>query len=99
MTNAIDPENKRVGATIKALRRAGGIQQGELAIAAGVSRPYLANIEAGRKYAPVPLCRQIARLLRVSPAAITIADCAETGEASAEDGEADPEDEPLQRAG
>jgi transcriptional regulator with XRE-family HTH domain len=72
MTDAKDPEDERVGATIKALRDAHGLKLGEMAVALGISHAYLSNIEAGRKHAPVALCQQIAKLLRVKLAAITI---------------------------
>lgn len=76
MTAAKDPEDERVGATVKALRNAHGLKLGEMAIALGISHSYLSNIEAGRKTAPLPLCRQIATLLRIPLAAITVADYA-----------------------
>jgi transcriptional regulator with XRE-family HTH domain len=79
----IDPEDKRVGATIKALRDAHGLKLGELAVALGISHAYLSNIEAGRKHAPLATCRQIAKLLRIPLAAITIANYAEIREAAA----------------
>jgi transcriptional regulator with XRE-family HTH domain len=86
MTEAIDtaitPENRRVGATIRALREAHGLKVVELAIALGVSQPFISNIEAGRKRAPIPLCRQAARIFGVELAAITIADYAAIHEAA-----------------
>jgi DNA-binding XRE family transcriptional regulator len=72
MADEITPEKRRVGATIKAFRDANGLTQAELAAALGVSRSFITNIELGRKYAPLPLCKEIARLFRISPAAITI---------------------------
>jgi transcriptional regulator with XRE-family HTH domain len=76
MNAAKDPENVRVGETIRALRKAHGLKLIELAVALGISHAYLSNIEAGRKAAPIPLCRQAAKILRVPLAAITIADYA-----------------------
>lgn len=75
-------EAKRLGATIRALRAAHGLKVGELAVALGKSQAYISNIEAGRKYAPVQLCREIALLLRVPLAAITVEDYAEIREAA-----------------
>jgi transcriptional regulator with XRE-family HTH domain len=72
MTNTRDPEDVRVGATIKALRKAHELKQVEMAVALGISHAYLSNIEAGRKAAPMALCRQAAKILRVPLAAITV---------------------------
>jgi transcriptional regulator with XRE-family HTH domain len=67
----LDPEAVRRGATIRALRQANGLKIYELASAAGVSRSYLSNVEAGRKKAPPKLCLDIAGYLGVPLAAIT----------------------------
>jgi transcriptional regulator with XRE-family HTH domain len=72
MSDDRELEAKRLGATIRALRAAHGLKVGELAVALGKSQAYVSNIEAGRKYAHVELCRQIADLLRIPLAAITI---------------------------
>lgn len=77
-----DPENIRVGETLRALRKAHELKVTEMAIALGISQAYLSNIEAGRKAAPISLCRQAARILRVPLAAITIADYEEIREAA-----------------
>jgi DNA-binding XRE family transcriptional regulator len=74
MTDEKDPEDVRVGATIKALRDAHGLKAVELAVALGISSAYMSNIEAGRKHAPIAICQQIAKLFRVKLAAITIED-------------------------
>lgn len=79
----LDPEAVRIGATIKALREAYGLKVTELALAVGISRPYLANVEAGRKHAPRTLCAQIARVLDIPLAAIassTYRDYADAGD-------------------
>ncbi len=81
MADTRNPENVRVGATIKALRKAHELKLIEMAVALGISHAYLSNIEAGRKAAPMALCRQAAKILRVPLAAITIADYAEISEA------------------
>jgi transcriptional regulator with XRE-family HTH domain len=41
--------NRRAAARIRAVREAAGLSQGELAVRVGLSRPSLANIEAGRQ--------------------------------------------------
>lgn len=74
MADTRDPENIRVGATIRALRKAHELKLIELAAALDISHAYLSNIEAGRKAAPMALCRQAAKILRVPLAAITVAD-------------------------
>ncbi len=82
MADTRNPEHVRVGATIKALRKAHELKLIEMAVALGISHAYLSNIEAGRKAAPMALCRQAAKILRVPLAAITIADYAEISEAA-----------------
>ena len=82
MADTRDPENVRVGETIRALRKAHGLKLIEMAVALDISHAYLSNIEAGRKAAPIPLCRSAAKILRVPLAAITIADYAEIREAA-----------------
>ena len=72
MTDDQKLEAKRLGATIRALRSAHGLKVGELAVALGKSQAYVSNIEAGRKYAPLQLCREIASVFRIPLAAITI---------------------------
>nr|WP_062336097.1 helix-turn-helix transcriptional regulator [Herbidospora sakaeratensis] len=70
MTHPLEPENVRRGATIRALTEAHGWRVGELAAALDKSHSFISNVMAGRKAAPVPLCRQIADLLKVPLAAI-----------------------------
>ena len=82
MTDARDPENIRVGATLKALRKAHELKLIEMAVALGISHAYLSNIEAGRKAAPMALCRQAAKILRVPLPAITVADYEQIREAA-----------------
>jgi transcriptional regulator with XRE-family HTH domain len=77
-------EAKRLGATIRALRSAHGLKVGELAVALGKSQAYVSNIEAGRKYAPLQLCREIATLFRIPLAAITIEGYKEIAKAAEE---------------
>ena len=82
MADNREPENIRVGETMRALRKAHGLKLIEMAVALGISHAYLSNIEAGRKAAPIPLCKQAAKILRVPLAAITVADYAEIREAA-----------------
>ena len=82
MTDDQKLEAKRLGATIRALRSAHGLKVGELAVALGKSQAYVSNIEAGRKYAPLQLCREIASVFRIPLAAITIAGYEEIREAA-----------------
>ena len=82
MADTRDPENVRVGATIRALRKAHELKLIEMAVALDISHAYLSNIEAGRKAAPMALCRQAAKILRVPLAAITVADYEEIREAA-----------------
>lgn len=47
--NLPTPESERVGATIRTLRELSGLKADQLANKILISRPYLANLEAGRK--------------------------------------------------
>ena len=71
-TRVIHPENVRVGAVITALREAHELTITELARAIGVSRPMMSLIENGHRKATLGNCRDIARVLGVKLAAITI---------------------------
>jgi DNA-binding XRE family transcriptional regulator len=56
---------------IKELREHASLGQGELADKAGISRPYLSQIESG-KYVPSPrIRRKLARALGCKPAELT----------------------------
>lgn len=89
--DARNPEDVRVGATIRALREAYGLSLEELGRAIEKSSRYLRYIEAGDKPAGIILCRQIANAIGVPLAAITmpnyseIADPASRRRAGAED--------------
>ena len=61
----LDQESVRIGATIKALRESRGLSQEQLATKSLLSRPYLANIETGRKKPSVKAIARIARALQV----------------------------------
>lgn len=58
-------EMKRVGSTVRELRELRGVKIDELANAIDISRPYLANIEAGRKRLSAEHCARIAAFLKV----------------------------------
>ena len=55
----LDPELIRVGATVRQMREMRGMTQEELSRTAVLSRPYVANIEAGRAK---PSARAVARI-------------------------------------
>lgn len=73
-TTALDPEDVRVGATIRALRKAHGLSPSELARAVGKSEQLIGFIERGQRRATPEVCRKIADTLRIPLAAITVAD-------------------------
>jgi transcriptional regulator with XRE-family HTH domain len=60
--------NGRAAARIRAAREAAGLSQGKLAAKAGLSRPSLANIEAGRQTITLRQLGAIAASLDVRPA-------------------------------
>jgi transcriptional regulator with XRE-family HTH domain len=59
--------NGRAAARIRATREAAGLSQGKLAAKAGMSRPSLANIEAGRQTITLRQLGAIAASLDVRP--------------------------------
>lgn len=59
------PETLRVGSTVRQLRELRGVKADELANGIGISRPYLANIEAGRKRLSPEHAARIATYLEV----------------------------------
>lgn len=63
-------ERDRVGATIRTIREMRGFTPDEFANEVGISRPYLANIEAGRKPLTQVLLARIAKKLDVRQVAI-----------------------------
>jgi transcriptional regulator with XRE-family HTH domain len=73
-TKALDPEDVRVGATIRALREAYGLERAELATAIGKSEQLVGFIERGERRATPPVCRDIAKTLGIPLAAITVKD-------------------------
>lgn len=75
-TSALDPEDIRVGATIKALREAHGLGQREMARLVGISDTLLNLIEHGKRTATPRTCRAITDKLGIPLAAITVKDYA-----------------------
>jgi len=69
----LDPEAVRLGATIRALREAHGLNMAQLAALIGLSRPYVNNVELGIKRASPRMCRSVADTLGVPLAALTVA--------------------------
>jgi transcriptional regulator with XRE-family HTH domain len=76
-TTTPDPEDVRIGATIRALREAHELTATELARAIGVSQQLMSFIERGERHAGMAHCRAIARTLNVPLAAITVRDYAD----------------------
>lgn len=60
----------RVGETLRTLRELRGLKPDEFASSLGISRPYLANIEAGRKKLTNILLARAAEKLQVSQISI-----------------------------
>lgn len=73
-TIELDPEDVRVGATIKALREAHGLSGTELARLIGVSQQLVSFIERGERHATPAVCRAVADKLGIPLAAITVRD-------------------------
>lgn len=63
-------ERRRIGATLKALREKRGYTADQFANEIGKSRPYLSNIEAGRKPMPEWMVARAADLLNVPQVAL-----------------------------
>lgn len=66
----MDPEWVRIGATLRTLRELRGFKPDPFASGIGISRPYLANIEAGRKKLTNVLLARAADKLQVEQIAI-----------------------------
>lgn len=69
-TPFVESDWERVGETLRTLRELRGFKPDEFASAIGISRPYLANIEAGRKKLTNILLAKAANELRVEQIAI-----------------------------
>lgn len=66
----LESDWERVGETLRTMRELRGFKPDEFASAIGISRPYLANIEAGRKKLTNILLARAAVLLKVEQIAI-----------------------------
>lgn len=66
----LDGEATRVGATIRALREMRGLTQEQLARRARLSRPFLGNVECGRKRLSARAAARVADALVVPQTAI-----------------------------
>ncbi|WP_255801126.1 helix-turn-helix domain-containing protein [Mycobacteroides abscessus] len=66
----LNPEWVRIGATLRMARELRGYKPDPFASAIGISRPYLANIEAGRKKLTNVILARAARALDVEQIAI-----------------------------
>lgn len=67
-------ERERVGATLRAIRKARDLGPDDLASKVGISRPYLQNIEGGRKPLTHQLLASICAALEIPPTAVVRAD-------------------------
>lgn len=65
LSEADQAERDRIGATIRQIREMRGFKPDEFASKINISRPYLANIEAGRKPLTEILLARIAKELSV----------------------------------
>lgn len=70
LADEVREERERVGATIRQMREMRGLKPDQLANALNISRPYLVNIEAGRKPLTQILLARIAAALNVTQASI-----------------------------
>lgn len=73
-TQNTDAERVRIGATVRTYRELRGYKPDEFANEIGISRPYLANIEAGRKPLTEVLLARVAAALGVTQVSIVRAD-------------------------
>lgn len=71
-TDTRDPEDIRVGATIRALREAYGLTAAGLGGLIGKSEALVTAVERGERHATLAVCRDIAGKLKLPLAAITV---------------------------
>jgi len=74
LTGTSHAEDRRVGATLRHFRELRGYKPEEFAEKIGISRPYLANIEAGRRSLSNVLLARAAEALKVEQVAIMLPD-------------------------
>lgn len=65
-------DQDRVGATLRTMRELRGFKPDQFASAIGISRPYLANIEAGRRPLSNILLARAAAALQIEQIAIML---------------------------
>lgn len=63
-------ERERVGATLKTFRELRGVKVSDMALEIGISRSYLANIEAGRKNLPPHILVKVCEFLNIPQIAV-----------------------------
>lgn len=68
----LNPEWVRIGTTLRTLREMRGYKPDQFASSIDISRPYLANIEAGRKKLTTVLLARAANKLQVEQIAIMV---------------------------
>jgi transcriptional regulator with XRE-family HTH domain len=71
-TDTRDPEDIRVGATIRALREAYGLTAAQMGRLIGKSEALVTAVERGDRGATPEVCRAIADNLKIPLAAITV---------------------------
>lgn len=72
LTGTSRAEDRRIGATLRHFRELRGYKPEQFAQQIGISRPYLANIEAGRRALSNVLLSRAAEALRVEQVAIML---------------------------
>lgn len=72
LTGTSRAEDRRIGATLRHFRELRGYKPEQFADLLGISRPYLANIEAGRRTLSNVLLARAAEHLRVEQVAIML---------------------------
>ncbi|OCB15127.1 helix-turn-helix domain-containing protein [Mycobacterium intracellulare] len=72
LSGASPTDQDRVGATLRTMRELRGFKPDQFASAIGISRPYLANIEAGRRPLSNILLARAAATLQVEQIAIML---------------------------
>lgn len=72
LTGTSVAEDRRIGATLRSIRELRGYKPAEFASEIGISRAYLANIEAGRRSLSNVLLARAAAALRVEQVAIMV---------------------------
>lgn len=77
------PEDARIGATIRQLREDRDLSAAELGRAVGKSEAMITAIERGQRHATLATCKDIARILDVRLGVITVEGFGEIADAKA----------------